>query len=75
MTRVAAVLSGRDEVHPAETLLERARLDHSQGRNREAELGLQAARAALAERPGEHAKAIERRIAKAEGDLAGGSSA
>jgi hypothetical protein len=71
LSRVAAVLSGRDEVHPAETLLERARLDLSQGRRREAELGLEAARAALAERPGEHAKAIERRLASAESDLAG----
>ena len=73
LSRVAAVLAGREEVHPAETLLERARLDISQGRMREAELGLQAARAALAERPGDHAKAIERRIAKAESDLAGDS--
>lgn len=72
LSRVAAVLAGRDEVHPAETLLERARLDISQGRVREAELGLEAARAALAERPGERAKTIERRIAKAESDLADG---
>ncbi len=33
LSRVAAVLAGRDEVHPAETLLERARLDPSQGRD------------------------------------------
>ena len=71
LSRVAAVLAGRDEVHPAETLLERARLDLSQGRRREAELGLEAARAALAERPGEHGRAIERRIAKAAVDLDG----
>lgn len=69
LSRVAAVLAGRDEVHPAETLLERARLDLAQGRLREAELGIEAAKAALAERPGEHAKKIERRIAKAESDL------
>ncbi|MET0958693.1 MAG: hypothetical protein ABWZ18_09285, partial [Solirubrobacterales bacterium] len=51
--RVAAVLSGREAVHPAETLLERARLDIQQGRVEEARYGLRAAREALAELPDE----------------------
>ena len=48
-SRVAAVLAGRDEVHPAETLMLRARLDAQQGRLTEARYGLRAARAALEE--------------------------
>jgi hypothetical protein len=48
-TRVAAVLAGREEVHPAETLIQRARLDAQQGREAEARYGIQAARAALSE--------------------------
>jgi hypothetical protein len=48
-SRVAAVLAGRDEVHPAETLMLRARLDAQQGREAEARYGLRAARAALEE--------------------------
>ncbi len=51
-SRVASVLAGRDEVHPAETLMQRARLDAQQGRDAEARYGLQAARAALREEPG-----------------------
>lgn len=50
-TRVAAVLAGREKVHPAETLLQRARLDEQQGRASEARYGLRAARAALDEHP------------------------
>ena len=50
-SRVAAVLAGRDEVHPAETLMLRARLDAQQGRSAEALYGLRAATAALEERP------------------------
>jgi hypothetical protein len=50
-SRVAAVLAGRDEVHPAETLTLRARLDAEQGRNAEALYGVRAALAALHERP------------------------
>jgi hypothetical protein len=46
-SRVAAVLAGRDEVHPAETLMLRARLDAQHGRHGEARYGLRAARAAL----------------------------
>jgi hypothetical protein len=51
-SRVAAVLAGRDDVHPAETLMQRARLDVQHGRDAEARYGLQAARAALREEPG-----------------------
>jgi hypothetical protein len=51
-SRVAAVLAGRDEVHPAETLMQRARLDVQHGRDAEARYGLQAAREALREEPG-----------------------
>ena len=47
LSRVAAVLAGRDEVHPAETLLERARWTSRRVAAREAELGLDAARTAL----------------------------
>ena len=50
-SRVAAVLAGREEVHPAETLLLRARLDAELGREAEARYGLEAARAALADHP------------------------
>jgi hypothetical protein len=50
-SRVAAVLAGNDEVHPAETLMQRARLDLQQGRSAEARYGLRAARAALDEEP------------------------
>jgi hypothetical protein len=48
---VAAVLAGRDEVHPAETLMQRARLDAQHGRDAEARYGLRAARAALEGEP------------------------
>ncbi|CAN5450787.1 hypothetical protein BH20ACT15_BH20ACT15_07270 [soil metagenome] len=72
LSRVASVLAGRDAVHPAETLLERARLDTLHGRRREAELGLEAARAALAERPGDRAASIEKRIERASRELARG---
>src|SRR5262245_1373329 len=51
-SRVAAVLAGREELHPAETLMQRARLDVQQGRDAEARYELQAARAALREEPG-----------------------
>jgi len=68
-TRVAAVLAGREEVHPAETLLQRARLDEQQGRGAEARYGLRAARAALGDDPPpreqelrEQCDALERRL-------------
>ena len=67
--RVAAVLAGRDHVHPAETMLLRARLDQQQGRDAEARLGLAAARAALDQDPGpreaelrEQCRALEKRL-------------
>jgi hypothetical protein len=73
-TRVAGVLGGRDQVHPAETLLQRARLDEQQGRLTEARHGLQAARAALDERPPseeaelrEQCQALEERL-RSEGE-------
>lgn len=46
---VAAVLVGRERVHPAETLLQRARLDLAQGRPEEARYGQRAAAAAAGE--------------------------
>jgi hypothetical protein len=49
--RMAAILGGREEVHPAETLLLRARLDIEQGRMEEAAHGVVAARHALRELP------------------------
>lgn len=67
--RVAAVLSGRERVHPAETLLERARLDIQQGRVEEARFGLRAAREALAELPDEAPAKLGDRIAEAERSL------
>jgi hypothetical protein len=67
--RVAAVLSGREAVHPAETLFERARLDIQQGRLDEARFGLRAAREALAERPEGAPAKLPERIAEAEGRL------
>ncbi len=67
--RVAAVLSGRESVHPAETLLERARLDIQQGRVEEARFGLRAAREALAELPDEAPAKLGERIAEAERSL------
>ena len=57
-SRVAAVLAGRDEVHPAETLMLRVRLDAQQGRRAEAVYGLRAARAALEEVPSERRKKL-----------------
>jgi hypothetical protein len=61
-SRVAAVLAGRDEVHPAETLILRARLDAEQGRQAEARYGLRAAIAALDERPSERSKQIRQHL-------------
>jgi hypothetical protein len=65
-SRVAAVLAGRDEVHPAETLMQRARLDAQQGRDAEARHGLQAARAALREEPGPRRDQLEKELAAIE---------
>jgi hypothetical protein len=65
-SRVAAVLAGRDEVHPAETLMLRARLDAELGRAAEARYGLRAARAALEESPGPREKELRTQLAEAE---------
>jgi hypothetical protein len=62
-SRVAAVLAGRDRVHPAETMLLRARLDAEQGREAEARLGIGAAEAALEEDPGPREGKIREGIA------------
>lgn len=67
--RVAAVLAGRERVHPAETLLERARLDIQQGRPEEGALGLEAARTALDRFPDDADPKIRKRIEEAEGRL------
>jgi hypothetical protein len=61
-SRVAAVLAGRDEVHPAETLALRARLDVEQGRRAEALYGVRAALAALEEQPTERSKQIRKQL-------------
>ena len=63
------MLSGRESVHPAETLLERARLDIQQGRIEEARFGLRAAREALAELPDHQAEKLGERITEAERSL------
>jgi hypothetical protein len=65
-SRVAAVLAGRDEVHPAETLMLRARLDAQQGRRAEALYGLRAARAALEEESGSRRKELAKELAAIE---------
>jgi hypothetical protein len=69
-SRVAAVLAGRDEVHPAETLMLRARLDIQQGRLAEARYELRAARAALQELPGTRQKELMKELAAIEEKLA-----
>ena len=71
-SRVAAVLAGRDEVHPAETLMLRARLDAQQGRRTEALYGLKAARAALQEQPGSRQKQLMKELAAIEEKLDSG---
>ena len=65
-SRVAAVLAGRDEVHPAETLMQRARLDAQQGRSAEARHGLKAARAAIEEDPGPRRSQLLKELAAIE---------
>jgi hypothetical protein len=68
-SRVAAVLAGRDEVHPAETLMLRARLDAQHGREAEARYGLRAARAALEEEPGPRRDQLLKELAAIEEKL------
>jgi hypothetical protein len=74
-TRVAAVLAGREEVHPAETLLQRARLDERQGRAAEARYGLRAARAALDEQPAADEADLRKRCQALEERLQSGGDA
>jgi hypothetical protein len=62
-SRLAAVLAGRDEVHPAETLMLRARLDAQQGRTEEAIYGIRAAIQALDEIPSERAAELREQLA------------
>jgi hypothetical protein len=62
-SRVAAVLAGRDRVHPAETMLLRARLDADQGREEEARYGVAAAESALDRDPGPREQQIRKRLA------------
>ncbi len=68
-SRVAAVLAGRDEVHPAETLMLRARLDAQHGRDAEARHGLRAAREALEEEPGPRRDELLKELAAIEKKL------
>jgi hypothetical protein len=68
-SRVAAVLAGRDEVHPAETLMLRARLDLQQGRRTEARYGLRAARAALQDAPAARQKDLMKELTAIEEKL------
>jgi hypothetical protein len=70
-SRIAAVLAGRDQVHPAETLLLRARLDAEQGRIDEARYGLRAARSALDEMPNDRAAKLRESVEALERKLAG----
>src|SRR5262249_44189136 len=65
-SRVDAVLGGRDEVHPAETLMRRALLDAEQGRHAEAEYGLRAAKEALRERDQPEDTDAQKRLRKHE---------
>ncbi len=71
-SRVAAVLAGRDEVHPAETLMLRARLDAQHGRDAEARYGLRAARAALEAEPGPRRDQLAKELAAIEEKLRAG---
>jgi hypothetical protein len=73
-SRVAAVLAGRDEVHPAETLMLRARLDAHHGRDAEARHGLRAARAALEEEPGPRRDELLKELAAIEEKLGDAAS-
>jgi hypothetical protein len=66
--RVAAVLAGRERVHPAETLLQRARLDLAQGRLEEARYGQRAAAAAARETDGAD-EDLRRRVDQLAGEI------
>jgi hypothetical protein len=73
-SRVAAVLAGRDDVHPAETLMQRARLDVQHGRESEARYGLRAARDALEEEPGRRREELLKELAAIEKRLSDAGS-
>jgi hypothetical protein len=66
---VASVLAGQDDVHPAETLLLRARLDAELGREAEALYGLRAAAAALDDRPAAREADLRERLRALEEQL------
>jgi len=70
-SRIAAVLAGRDQVHPAETLMLRAHLDAEQGRIEEARYGIRAAKASLDEMPNDRAAKLRERLEAIERKLAG----
>jgi hypothetical protein len=72
-SRVAAVLAGRDQVHPAETLTLRARLDAEQGREQEALYGIRAALAALEEIPTERSNELRKHLETVRSKIEGGS--
>jgi hypothetical protein len=69
-SRIAAVLAERDRVHPAETLILRARLDAEQGREAEARFGIRAAQAALEEVPSERSAELRKQLEAVERKLA-----
>jgi hypothetical protein len=71
-SRLAAVLAGRDRVHPAETLTLRARLDAEQGRTEEALYGIRAALAALEEIPSERAAQMRKHLENVRRKIEGG---
>ncbi|MGH2923136.1 MAG: hypothetical protein ACRDKH_03780, partial [Solirubrobacterales bacterium] len=64
---VAAVLAGRERVHPAETLLQRARLDLAQGMLEQARYGQRAA--AEAARADGTDEDLKRRVSELAGDI------
>jgi hypothetical protein len=69
--RIAAVLGGREEVEPAETLLLRAQLDAEQGRTTDASYGLAAAEDALRDAPADIRDDLQQRIGKLRSRLEG----
>lgn len=73
-SRVAAVLAGRDQIHPAETLMLRARLDAEQGRQQEALYGIRAAVAALDEVSAERSAELRKHLDAVRRKIEGGSA-
>ena len=62
------VLAGRDQVHPAETLMLGAARHAQQGRQAEAVYGLRAARAALEEHPSDRRKKVDEVVRRDRGE-------